>query len=149
MTYHQLNDTCIPDGIYRMEFTAGEVRDKYYSNLVAHVTDGPERGKFSGEILQRSSVHIPNDIDASAIKSKTTAFMNFFGIVWDGESVSHEEFLFRPFLADVRSGRIAAISIDAMNISVFPMAGLSERPKLDSSGRGLVWSTSIRFNEAA
>lgn len=149
MTYQQFNDACIPDGIYRMEFTAGEARDKYYSNLVANVTDGPERGKFCGEILQRSSVHIPNDIDASAIKSKTTAFMKFFGIGWNSGKVSHEEFLFRPFLADVRSGRIAAISTDAMNISVFPMSGLSERPKWDSSEHALVWSTSIRYNEAA
>lgn len=143
---------CIPDGIYRMEFIAGEPRDNSNSNLHAQVIDGPEAGKFCGEIVQRSKSSISNSIDASAIEAKTKAYLSALGIEWDewdDNDLSHEVFLFHPFVADVREGRIAAISIGVAEIEVFPMAGLSERPRWDADEGAFVWSTTKRYNKAA
>ncbi|ANG97781.1 hypothetical protein A8A54_15595 [Brucella pseudogrignonensis] len=144
----QIEDHKIPDGLYRMEFTSGERRRLIYSNLHAHVIDGPEAGKFCGEIVFRSCARSGNDIDAAAIRMKTDAYVELFGIKKIGKEISHEEFLFRPFFADIREGRIASISTAIGHTNILPAAGLSEHPTWSCESETFVWSTS-KFNRSA
>ncbi|MCX2696188.1 hypothetical protein [Ochrobactrum chromiisoli] len=141
-------DHKIPDGLYRMEFTAGERRGLIYSNLHAHVIDGPEAGKFCGEIVSRCYVRTSNDIDATAIRMKTDAYVELFGIKKVGKEISHEEFLFRPFFADIREGRIASIATAIGQLDILPAAGLSEHPTWSCEAGTYIWSTS-KFNRSA
>ncbi len=140
----------IPDGLYRMEFTAGEKWTSNQAQLLAQIISGTEIKKGCGEVIATS--HPGNaDVDAAAIMDKTEAYLKLFGIEhnWRDKALTHEDFLYRPFFAEVRSNRIVAIATDTANMVLLPAAGRSVDPEWDVAKQEIFWRRGGRMGKAA
>lgn len=124
------------DGLYRMEFTAGEHRQTTVKALdfFAEVVDGTASGKIVAESLLFSW----GGLAGGANRQKIAAYAAVLGV--DGDLVDHEEWLFRPFIAEVVDERIVSIRGDDGAAVYLPAA--SEAP------RELVWSSDAGWDFA-
>ena len=140
----------IPDGLYRMEFTAGEKWTSNQAQLLAQIISGAEIKKGCGEVIATSR-HGSADVDANAIVGKTEAYLKLFGIEhnWRDKALTHEDFLYRPFFAEVRSNRIVAIATDTANMVLLPVAGRSVDPEWDAAKQEIFWHRDGRVEKAA
>ncbi len=140
----------IRDGLYRMEFTAGEKWTSNQAQLLAQIISGAEIKKGCGEVIATS--HLGSvDVDANAIVGKTEAYLKLFGIEhnWRDKALTHEDFLYRPFFAEVRGNRIVAIATDTANMVLLPAAGRSADPEWDVATQTVFWRRDVRVEKAA
>ncbi|WP_433762603.1 hypothetical protein [Brucella anthropi] len=140
----------IPDGLYRMEFTAGEKWTNNQAQLLAQIISGAEIKKGCGEVIATS--HLGSaDVDAAAIMTKTEAYLKLFGIEHScrDKALTYEDFLYRPFFADVRGNRIVAIANDTANPVLLPAAGRSVDPEWDVAKQEIFWRRDVRVEKAA
>lgn len=140
----------IPDGLYRMEFTAGEKWTASRANLFAQIVSGPEIKKGCGEIVATS--HLENaDTDSVAIMEKTDAYLKLFGLEqsWRSKTLTHEDFLYRPFFADLRDNMIVAIATNSTNSVLLPAAGRSVGLEWDGVKQTIFWRCSGLSEKAA
>lgn len=140
----------IPDGLYRMEFTAGEKWTSNQVRLLAQVISGAEIKRGCGEVIATSRIGNA-DVDAAAIMNKSEAYLKLFGIEhnWRDKVLTHEDFLYRPFFADVRGNRIVAIANDTANPVLLPAAGRSVDPEWDVAKQEIFWRRDVRVEKAA
>lgn len=94
-----------PDGLYRVEFTAGEDRPTIIKamDFFAEVVDGPAKGRFISESLSFTW----GGVAGGANRQKAAAYLAVLNI--GGDKLDREEWLFRPFIAEVVDERIVAI----------------------------------------
>jgi len=118
-----------PDGLYRMEFTAGEDRPTpaVAIDFFAEVVDGPAKGRVIAESLS----FLRSGVAGGANKQKVAVYSAVLGI--GGNKIDHEEWLFRPFLAEVVEERIIAIRGEDGAAVYLPAAA--------DTPRELVWSS--------
>jgi hypothetical protein len=121
-----------PDGLYRTEFTASEDRQATVKALdfFAEVVDGAAKGRFIAESLSFSW----NGIAGGANKQKVAAYSAVLGV--DGNLLDREEWLFRPFVAEVVDERIVSIRGDDGTAVYLPAAAEAPRELLWSSDAG-------------
>lgn len=94
-----------PDGLYRVEFTAGEDRPGIVKALdfFVEVMDGPAKGKCIPESLSLAW----SGVAGGANRQKLAAYAATLNI--ESNKLDREEWLFRPFIAEVVDERIVAI----------------------------------------
>ncbi len=129
----RITDMSFSDGLYRMEFTAGEVRSRDPGSATinaldffAEVVDGPAKGRLLGESLSFSW----SRATGGANRQKALEYANKLGV--DVNQLDPEEWLFRTFIAEVIDERIVSIRSEAGAPVYLPAA--AEAP------RELIWS---------
>jgi hypothetical protein len=96
----------VRDGMYRMEFTYGERRGQPVAciDLAAEVFDGAGKGLQVGETFSFSF----GCVTGAGNEQKIRAYAECLGV--DSNCLDHEEWLLRPFLAEVANSQIVTIS---------------------------------------
>lgn len=141
-------DYKIPDGLYRMEFTAGERRGSV-SYLHAEIIDQPEDGKFATEYISSSPISCRSRVEDRAIKEKTDIYADVLEIVLGNSEIEYDDFFFKPFFAYIRGGHIFAVTADPASVRLIPDVGRSSAPVWDRVKRTFTWPRSGNEQKAA
>lgn len=134
-----------PSGLYRVEFTAGEDRPSIVKALdfFVEVMDGPAKGKCISESLSLSW----SSVAGGANRQKFAAYAAILGI--GVNTLDREEWLFRPFIAEIVDERIVAIRGEDGAAVYLPAAADTPRELVWSSDAGWDFAPATPRRDAA